>query len=118
MKLRTLIFTAALSLLAGATFAAPTPAPAGGTGAGPIKHEGMCKENAQECTQLASKFDQWCSANADKCTDLKAHIEKHREACVANKDKCEEMRSHMRGRGKGGDQQDSGDDQGDNGAGA
>ncbi len=114
MKLRTLISAAALSLLAGAAFAAPTSAPAGGTGAGPMKHEGMCKENAQECTQLAGKFDQWCSANADKCTDLKAHVEKHREWCEANKDKCDKMMEHhMRGRGKGDEPQDNGDDQGD-----
>ena len=110
MKLRIILLSALLGLMSTAAFAANTPAPAAGTGMGPMKG-GMCKQNAQECQQLAGKFDQWCSANADKCTDMKAHMEKHREWCESNKDKCKEMMERMHKR-RGGQGQDQGGDQG------
>ena len=93
MKLKVLLFAAALGL-ASSAFGA-SPAPAAGTGGGPMKHEGYCKQNAQECKDTAAKFDQWCSANADKCVALKTMVEKRRERCEANKDKCEEMMERM-----------------------
>ena len=95
MKLSTLFFAALLGLMSAAALADKTPAPAAGTGGGPMKG-GMCQQNAQECQQLAAKFDQWCSANADKCTAMKAHMEKHLEWCEQNKDKCEKMMERMR----------------------
>ena len=108
MKLHILLVSALLGLSFSA-FAANTPAPAAGTGMGPM-HGGMCKENAQECKDLAGKFDQWCSANADKCTALKAHVEKHREWCEQNKDKCKEMMERMH-KHRHGDKGDDGQDQ-------
>jgi len=98
MKLHTLMLTALLSLAATAAFA-DNPAPA--AGGNPPPKGGMCAQNAQECQQLASKFDQWCSANADKCVEAKAHIEKMRERCESHKDKCQEMRERMRDRHHG-----------------
>ena len=106
MKLR-IVFLAALLGLSASAFAANTPAPAAGTGMGPM-HGGMCKQNAQDCQQLAAKFDQWCSANADKCTDVKAHVEKHREWCEQNKDKCQKMMERMH-KHRHGDKQDNDD---------
>ena len=94
MKLKAIFFAAALLGLSAAAFGA-SPAPAAGTGSGPMKHEGFCKQNASECQDLAGKFDSWCSANADKCVALKAFVEKRRERCEANKDKCEEMMERM-----------------------
>ena len=94
MKLKAIFFAAALLGLSAAAFGA-SPAPAAGTGSGPMKHEGFCKQNASECQDLAGKFDSWCSANADKCVALKAMVEKHRERCEANKEKCEEMMERM-----------------------
>ena len=94
MKLQTAFFAAALLGLSAAAFGA-SPAPAAGTGMGPMKHEGYCKQNAQECKDSAAKFDQWCSANADKCVALKTMVEKRRERCEANKEKCEEMMERM-----------------------
>ena len=92
MKLKTAFFAAALLGLSAAAFGA---APAAGTGSGPMKHEGYCKQNAQECKDSAAKFDEWCSANADKCVALKTMVEKRRERCEANKEKCEEMMERM-----------------------
>ena len=108
MKLR-IVFLAALMGLSFSAFAA-NPAPAAGTGAGPMK-DGMCKQSPDQCTQLAAKFDQWCGANADKCTDMKAHFEKRREWCESNKEKCQEMMQKMHEHHRGQKQdQDSGDD--------
>lgn len=116
MKLHIVFFAAALGLAANAFGA--TPAPAAGTGMGPAGHHDFCKQNAQECTDLATKFDQWCSANADKCVKLKAFVEKRREWCEKNdenKGKCEAMmhRMHKHPKGnqtQGGNQGDSGND--------
>ncbi len=110
MKLKTAFFAAALLGLSAAAFGA-SPAPAAGTGSGPMKHEGYCKQNAQECQDAAAKFDSWCSANADKCVALKAMVEKRRERCEANKDKCEEMMERMHER-----RQEKQGQSGDNGA--
>ena len=93
MKLSTLFFAVLLGLISTAALA-DKPAPAAGTAGGPMKG-GMCQQNAQECQQLAAKFDQWCSANADKCTAMKAHMEKHVEWCEQNKEKCEKMMQRM-----------------------
>ena len=112
MKLRIVLLSALLGLMSSAAFAANTPAPAAGTGMGPM-HGGMCKENAQECKDLAGKFDQWCSANADKCTALKAHVEKHREWCEQNKDKCKEMMERMHKHRHGEKDEDKGGDSDD-----
>lgn len=109
MKLR-IILLAALMGLSFSAFAA-NPAPAASTGMGPM-HGGMCKQNPDQCSQLAAKFDQWCGANADKCTDMKAHFEKRREWCESNKEKCQEMMQKMHERHRG-EKQDQGDDDGD-----
>ena len=103
MKLHIVFLAAALGL-ATTAFGA-TPAPGASTGGMPMKG-GMCQKNAQECQQLAGKFDQWCSANADKCMAMKAHMEKRREWCEANKEKCEKMmhRMHEHMRDHNGDQ--------------
>lgn len=108
MKLRTLFLSAALAFTASAFGA--SPAPAAGTGSGPM-HGGMCTKSPDQCQQLAAKFDQWCSANADKCVALKAFVEKRRERCEANKDKCEEMMERMHER-----RQEKQGQSGDNGA--
>ena len=114
MKLRTLFFAALLGLLSTAAFAANTPAPAAGTGMGPMHGGmGMCQQNAQECKDLAGKFDQWCSANADKCTAMKAHMEKRREWCEKNMDKCKEMMERMHKHRHGDHGQDQGGDDDD-----
>jgi hypothetical protein len=107
MKLRIVLFAALLGLCS-AAFADSTPAPAGTPPAGP---HGMCAKSPDQCTQLATKFDQWCTANADKCTEAKAMMEKRREFCEANKAKCQAMREKMKARRQG-DQsgQDSDDD--------
>jgi len=108
MKLRIILLSALLGL-ASSAFAA-TPAPAGDSSMGPAKG-GFCAQNAGECKDLATKFDQWCTENGDKCTAAKAHMEKHREWCEQNKDKCEKMmkRMHER-RGKKQDEDQGGDD--------
>ena len=111
MKLRLLMFSALLGLSFSA-FAANTPAPAAGTGMGPMKG-GMCQKNAQECKDLSAKFDQWCSANADKCTAVKAHVEKHREWCEAHKDKCKDMMERMHHRHGMKQDKDEDSDEGD-----
>lgn len=103
MKIQTLLFTALLGLACTAAFG-DTPAPAAGSNAGP---HGMCAKDADQCTQLAAKFDQWCQANAQKCVDVKAHVEKRREFCEQNQEKCKAMMHHMRHRG---DQSQGGDD--------
>ena len=111
MKLRVLMLSALLGLLSTVAFAANTPAPAAGTGMGPM-HGGFCSQNAGECKDLATKFDQWCTENADKCTDVKAHVEKHREWCEQNKDKCQKMmeRMHKHRHGMKQDDDQGGDD--------
>lgn len=110
MKIQTLLFTALLGLACSAAFG-DTPAPAAGTDAGP---HGMCAKDADQCTQLAAKFDQWCQANAQKCVDLKAHVEKRREFCEQNQEKCKAMMHHMRHRGQA-DQNPDDDQDGDGG---
>lgn len=111
MKPRSFLFAALLGLSFSA-FAANTPAPAAGTGMGPA-HGGFCAQNAGECKDLATKFDQWCTENADKCVALKAHVEKRREWCEQNKDKCQKMMKRMHERH--GEKQGQGDDDSDNG---
>ena len=108
MKLR-IVFFAALLGLCSAAFADTTPAPAGTPPAGP---HGMCAKSPDQCTQLATKFDQWCTANADKCTEAKAMMEKRREFCEANKAKCQAMREKMRARRQG-QNESGGDDEDD-----
>ena len=109
MKLHVLLFSALLGLMSSAAFAA-NPAPAAGSNAGPAK-SGFCAQNAGECKDLATKFDQWCTENADKCVDAKARMEKHREWCVQNKDKCQKMMERMhKHRGMKQDSDDSDDD--------
>ena len=110
MKLRVLMFSALLGLMSTAAFADNPPA--GGNPPPPGKG-GPCVQNAQECQQLATKFDQWCSANADKCVAAKAHMEKHREWCENNKEKCQKMMERMHDRRHGDKDEDKGGDDDD-----
>lgn len=92
MKLKMFLFTALLAL-AGSTFAA-TPPPPAGTGTSPT-HMGPCEKDPSKCQADAAKFDNWCAANADKCVKLKAWAEKRREACEKDPQMCKERMEKM-----------------------